>query len=62
MADTTKRGNADAIRINVNEAHEVRYATEKWGVTEEDLREAVGAAGVMRDDVEAWLRKNGKIK
>ena len=61
MDDTTKRGTGDAARININEAHEVRYATEKWGITKDVLEEAVKAAGVMRADVEKWLRENKRI-
>mgnify|MGYP003945978391 FL=1 len=55
--DTSKRGPADRQRVNVNEDYEVRYWTEKWHVSEERLRQAVAAAGVMADDVEAWLRR-----
>lgn len=55
--DTSKRGPADRQRVNVNEDYEVRYWTEKWNVSEERLRRAVDAAGVMADDVEAWLRR-----
>jgi hypothetical protein len=55
--DTSKRGPADRQRVNVNEDYEVRYWTEKWQVSEERLRQAVAAAGVMADDVEAWLRR-----
>jgi hypothetical protein len=55
--DTSKRGPADRQRVNVDEDYEVRYWTRKWNVSEERLREAVAAAGVMADDVEAWLRR-----
>jgi hypothetical protein len=55
--DTSKRGPADRQRVNVDEDYEVRYWTQKWNVSEERLREAVAAAGVMADDVEAWLRR-----
>jgi hypothetical protein len=55
--DTSKRGPADRQRVNVNEDYEIRYWTEKWNVSEERLRQAVAAAGVMADDVEAWLRR-----
>jgi uncharacterized protein DUF3606 len=55
--DTSKRGPADRQRVNVDEDYEVRYWTEKWSVSEERLRQAVAAAGVMADDVEAWLRR-----
>jgi hypothetical protein len=55
--DTSKRGPADRQRVNVDEDYEVRYWTEKWNVSEERLRQAVAAAGVMADDVETWLRR-----
>jgi len=37
--------------------YEVRYWTEKWGVTREDPAEAVCTAGVMMTDVVAKLGK-----
>jgi len=55
--DPSKRGPADRTRVNVNEPHEVRYWTEKWGVTEQQLRDAVKRAGVMVKDVAAALGK-----
>lgn len=53
--DKTLRGPADAARINVNEDHELRYWTKALGVTEQKLRAAVSAAGVMANDVRAYL-------
>ena len=43
--DPKKKGPEDQARINVNEAHEVRYWTKTLGVTEAKLRSAVAAAG-----------------
>lgn len=58
MADDLKdRGVRDRSRVNVHEDYEVRYWTEKWGVTEERLRQAVPKAGVS---VEAVARELGK--
>jgi hypothetical protein len=58
MADDLKnRGAQDRARVNVNEEHEVRYWTEKWGVTKEQLAKAVQKAGVS---VEAVARELGK--
>lgn len=37
----------DTKRVNANEALEVRYWCDKWGVTENELRAAVRAVGVM---------------
>jgi hypothetical protein len=55
--DKTKRGGQDRDRVNVNEDYEVRYWTEKWGVTEAQLRKAVAEAGVMANDVARALGK-----
>lgn len=55
--DRSKRGPADAARVNVNEDYEVRYWCGKWGCTEPQLRAAVKAVGVMAKDVEAYLKK-----
>ena len=45
--DMTNRGPQDRARINVNEAHELRYWTKELGVTEAQLKEAVNAVGVI---------------
>ena len=53
MADNlTERGTQDRSRINVEQQHEVRYWSEKFGVTEAELRQAVQAVGPMADKVE----------
>lgn len=62
MADNlTNRDGRDDSRINVNQPHEVRYWTGKWGITETTLRAAINAVGVMVKDVETWLKRNGHI-
>lgn len=58
--DPTKRGQADRIRINVNEEHELRRWSDKFGVTPERLREVVERTGPMVDDVEKVLRPDGR--
>jgi hypothetical protein len=56
MADNLEdRGPEDRARINVNEPHEVRYWTKKYGVTEEQLRAAVAQVGVRADQVEVYF-------
>lgn len=56
MADNLQdRGAQDRARVNVNEPHEVRYWTEKFGVSEEDLIQAVGVVGVGADKVGEYL-------
>ena len=55
--DKRNRGPADASRINTSEDYEVRYWTEKFGVSAEQLREAVRAVGNMAKDVQQRLGK-----
>jgi hypothetical protein len=55
--DKKKRGPADASRVNVNESYEVRYWTERFQCTEQQLRDCVKSVGPMVKDVEACLAK-----
>jgi hypothetical protein len=55
--DKSNRGPADRSRINIHEDYEVKYWTEKWGITAAKLREAVGAVGVMSHNVATYLGK-----
>jgi uncharacterized protein DUF3606 len=55
--DPSNRGPADRTRINVNEDHELRYWTKKFGCTSTELRNAVQAVGVMADKVEAYVKQ-----
>lgn len=55
--DRTLTGQADRLRINMNEDYEVRYWTQKWNVSREELVDAVRSAGVMVKDVAKKLGK-----
>jgi len=55
--DKTQRAPRDAERVNVNEDYEVRYWCMKWGVSEQQLRDAVKRVGVMSKDVAKALGK-----
>ena len=55
--DKTKHGKADAIRINVNQAYELRDWSKKFGVTPAQLKAAVKKVGVMAADVKRELGK-----
>lgn len=46
----------DKDRINVNEPWEVRYWTQKLGVSEAQLKQAVNAAGPMAAKVKLFLK------
>jgi hypothetical protein len=53
MSDNLKdRGPRDGARINVNEEWELNYWTDKFGVSPDDLREAVRQVGDRVEDVE----------
>ena len=57
MTDNLKGpGPADHGSVNVNDADEVRYWSQKFSCTEEELQTAVKLAGVAADKVEAFLR------
>ena len=56
--DTSKSGQADRIRINVHQEHELRDWSAKFHVTPEELRAAVAKVGVMAKDVERELQSH----
>jgi hypothetical protein len=56
--DPGKRGKQDAIRINSQQADELRYWSEKFGVSKTRLMEAVEKVGPMVKDVEDYLGKS----
>jgi Protein of unknown function (DUF3606) len=43
--DKSKRGGQDRTRIDVSEPYELRDWSEKFGVSEEELKEAVRSVG-----------------
>lgn len=58
MADDLKQtGKSDDSRINVEQDHEVRYWSEKFGVSPNEIRQAVGDAGPMVTDVQRYLNR-----
>lgn len=54
--DKSQTGAHDRKRISLSEDYEVRDWSQKFGVSEDRLREAVGKVGNMADDVERELR------
>jgi hypothetical protein len=59
MADNLNdRGARDRSRVNMHEDYEVRYWTQKWGVTKEQLVQAVQKAGVSAEAVARELGKH----
>jgi hypothetical protein len=51
------RGKPDRDRVNVNEPYELRDWARHWGVSEQAIRDAVRAVGVMARDVARHLGK-----
>jgi hypothetical protein len=51
-----KSGGQDRQRINVNQDHELRDWSKKFGVTPEQLKEAVQAVGDRAEKVRQHLR------
>lgn len=56
--DKTNRGPQDRSRINLNEDYEVRYWTDKFGVSKAQLEEAVREVGPSAETVETELRRS----
>lgn len=54
--DKTLRGPQDRSQIALGEEYEVRYWTEKFGVSKDRLAEAVKAVGNSVDAVERHLK------
>lgn len=54
--DTRKTGNPDRQRVNIHEDYELRDWAEKWGVSREQLMEAVAKVGTQADAVERELK------
>jgi len=60
--DTSQRGPQDRSRINMTQAHEVRYWTQALGVSEAELSRAVGAVGSSADRVREFLGSQSRNK
>ncbi len=56
MDDKSKAGPQDRSRINVHEAYEVRYWSQHFDVTEEELIAAVDKVGVSAKAVEEHFK------
>ena len=57
MDDTQKRGGQDRDRISLSQEHELDYWTEKFGVSRDELRDAVETVGNDADKVEQYLNE-----
>ena len=55
--DKADLGRRDQDRINITEVYELRYWSNKFGVSKEELAAAVARVGPIAKDVEAELKK-----
>ena len=55
--DLSNRGGSDRNRINVDQDYEVRDWAKKFGVSEQELRQAVQRVGDRADAVQRHLGK-----
>ena len=57
MADDKNKTAADGRRIDAHETYEIGYWSRKFGVTREELSEAVQKVGTRADDVARELTR-----
>jgi hypothetical protein len=55
--DKNKRDFRDRDRINTSEAYELQYWSEKFGISQDKLKEIVQRVGPMVSDVEKQVKK-----
>ena len=61
MADDKRNtGRPDRDRINIEEAYEIQYWSEKFGVSIEELAAAVKKVGPMASDVKRELKTHSR--
>jgi hypothetical protein len=57
VSPTKKRDYGKHTRIDTNQSYQVAYWKQRFGISEEELIEAVRAAGGLATNVEAYLRQ-----
>lgn len=57
MDNKSNVGSPDRDRINIHENYEVEYWTKTLGISAEELRKAVEAAGTSADAVRKHIKK-----
>ena len=50
--DRSLRGGQDRLRVNMDQEYDARYWSNKFGVSQDDLRAAVAKVGPMVSDLE----------
>ena len=57
MAPDSRNGSLERDRINTTEPWEIKYWTERFGVSEQELKDAVFTVGSVTHDVKRYLGK-----
>ena len=60
MDEPKNRGPQDRSRVSTEQDYEVRFWSQEFGVTEEQLRQAVQRVGSSADKVREHLRHSGR--
>jgi Protein of unknown function (DUF3606) len=60
VKDGQNRGPQDRSRVNTEQDYEIHYWTQEFGVTEDQLRQAVQRVGSSADKVREHLRQGGR--
>jgi hypothetical protein len=58
MDDKNNIGGQDRKRIDINEEYELQYWSEKFGVSRQELKNAVEQAGTEAEEVERILKSS----
>ncbi|MFD0795240.1 DUF3606 domain-containing protein [Mucilaginibacter litoreus] len=58
MDNTQYIGSPDRDRINIHEQYELRYWSDKFGISRQELKDAVEEVGTQVNDVEEYLNKH----
>ena len=58
--DLSKEGGPDEDRVNVDERWERSYWARRFGVTDEELREAIALVGPLAEDVTKYFRSRAR--
>ena len=57
--DKSKQGTQDDIRIDVNDPSELQYVAKKFGITADEVRQAIQRAGTdLREDIYKILKRS----
>jgi hypothetical protein len=59
MGKQPKRDYSDKTRIDLNQPYQVAYWKQRFGVSDQELEDAVQAVGTLIEKIEAYLKSQG---